>query len=688
MDDSQWSRAKYSIGPYWLCLPDVHPDLATETLLAADGDMFEPGRQVSWDNDEYTWQAVEFSQTIGLARPAPWGGHSGYPDGAIDQNFVELPEGRKLLFTRLHSPRDARRGLCVLLRQSAARLWVNGVEQPIEGAVGNLPLRRGHNTVLLELADGGHGMLYVQADPPSRSTLDEADAGDREPPFAGANWIQVPGTASGYFRKIFELSDVPREARVVVTGYTGYRLFVNGKQVEEDIGPWAKWTDPETVNIAPHLRAGRNVIAAWVQVLFDQNVRGEVSDQALALALRVELPDGQTVSLVTDETWRGSEREVADWQTLDFDESDWAPVKVLGGMGIEPYGSAPLENVGAVTEPRRRLAIDLPSPNITCFEEVPDVIYDVFSPKTQPVGWYRFQAPPGISQLNLGTPADSRVWIDGKEVPVQEGIAKVATPPRGVSQVAVRMVLPRGAYGGAALPQPIGVELNGGTVQPGMWADFALPTYAGIGVYQQTLHLTEEEASRPTELDLGDVLVAAELFVNGQSVGVRLARPFRFAISDHLRAGDNLLEVRVANTLAPHYLETNESANLGPTDSGLLGPVTLRQQLPPEDWLSWANKEVDRLRSMLATSTDEVLAAQREWESQHHWTELAPRQLSSEAGNTLRTFPDRSVFVEGEQSDSDVYELEFDTHETGITGIRLEALPHARLPQGGPGRGG
>jgi hypothetical protein len=199
--------------------------------------------------------------------------------------------------------------------------------------------------------------------------------------------------------------------------------------------------------------------------------------------------------------------------------------------------------------------------------------------------------------------------------------------------------------------------------------------------------LTEQEAGRPTELDLGNVLVAAELLVNGQSVGVRLARPFRFDISDFLQPGDNLLEVRVANTLAPHYLQTNESTNLGPTDSGLLGPVTLHQQLPREDWLSWAHEEVGRLQSLLATSTDELMAAQRQWESQYHWTELVPLQLTSEAGNTLRAFPDCSVFVEGEQSDADAYEVEFDVRETGITGIRLEALPHARLPEGGPGRG-
>ncbi len=580
LDDSQWSPAKYSVGPYWLYLADVNPDAATEKLLQADDDAFEPDRQVTWDNNVYTWQQVEFSQTIGLARPAPWGGHSGYPDGAIDQNFIDLPEGRKTLFTRLVSPSDQRLGLSIQLRQSTARLWVNGVEQPIEGAVGSLPLRRGNNMVLLELSDGGHGMLYVQAEPPSRATLGEVGQGDREPPFAESNWIQVPGAASGYFRKSFQLSDLPREARVVVTGYTGYRLFVNGQQVEEDIGPWAKWTDPETVNIAPYLRAGHNVIAAWVQVLFDQNVRGEISDQALALAMRVDLLDGQTVSLVSDETWRGSEREVPDWQTLEFDDSDWAAVKVLGAMGIEPYGGAPLKNVGAVTEPRRRLAIDLSSPNITCFEEVPEVIYDVFSPKTQPLGWYRFEAPPGLRRLDLGTQAACRVWVDGKEAPVRAGIAEVSTPPPGVSQVAVRIRLERGAYAGAALPQPIAMELAGGTIQPGLWADFALPTYAGIGVYQQTLQLSEEEAGRPTELDLGNVLVAAELFVNGQSAGVCLAHPFRFDLSDNFHAGDNLLEVHVANTLAPHYLETNESTNLGPTDSGLLGPVTLRQQMP------------------------------------------------------------------------------------------------------------
>lgn len=102
----------------------------------------------------------------------------------------------------------------------------------------------------------------------------------------------------------------------------------------------------------------------------------------------------------------------------------------------------------------------------------------------------------------------------------------------------------------------------------------ALPTYSGLGVYTQTLTLSAADLSAPLTLDLGQVLVAAEVFVNGKSAGVRLARPFTFDLFGLLRAGDNTLEVRVANTIAPHYT-TIPSLAQGPTESGLIGPVSL-----------------------------------------------------------------------------------------------------------------
>ena len=80
-------------------------------------------------------------------------------------------------------------------------------------------------------------------------------------------------------------------------------------------------------------------------------------------------------------------------------------------------------------------------------------------------------------------------------------------------------------------------------------------------------------------LDLGQVLVAAEVLVNGESAGVRIARPFTFDLTGRLKPGENTLEVRVANTIAPHY-DTIPSDAQGPVDSGLIGPVALYQLTP------------------------------------------------------------------------------------------------------------
>jgi len=89
-----------------------------------------------------------------------------------------------------------------------------------------------------------------------------------------------------------------------------------------------------------------------------------------------------------------------------------------------------------------------------------------------------------------------------------------------------------------------------------------------------------DEPDGKTWFDLGQVLVAAEVLVNGVNAGVRVARPFKFDISELIHDGANTIEVRVANTIAPHYT-TIPAQNLGPTDSGLIGPVRLLHAPPP-----------------------------------------------------------------------------------------------------------
>ncbi len=68
------------------------------------------------------------------------------------------------------------------------------------------------------------------------------------------------------------------------------------------------------------------------------------------------------------------------------------------------------------------------------------------------------------------------------------------------------------------------------------------------------------------------------------------------------------------------------------------------------------------------------------------WHVLEPDEINSEIGAKFEVAEDGSVFV-SEIRGKDVFTFRATTKLQGITGIRLEALPDERLPDGGPGRG-
>lgn len=576
-NDQEWGTTLYSSGPHWLMLnPSPEDNAIVQTVLKEAS-----GIQAGASTDNLTWQELSFSKTIGAARSARWGGHSGYPDGHIDKNFIHLPEGRKLLLTRIHAPKTQRYGLRVELRNNTPRLWVNGKEQPFEDAVGNLPLEDGYNTVLLDLPDGDSGRLFVQKSPPSIATMAQAARGSVKPDIDKAAWIWVGDTTSCYTRKSFTLDTLPKQARLVVSAFSGFILYVNGVMIEEEIGPWTDWKKPESFTITPYLREGKNVIAVWGQLFEGQHVnKGPEAfrSKGIVLAMKMRYADDTETGFVTDSAWKGTNEDLDNWEQPDFEDAHWPAVTVSGNMGDAPWGMEVVKNIGLVTEPKSPLSIDLDSPYLVCFEEVPDIAYDIKPERSQRIGWYRFDAPPGLKALTLSTTAQAQVWVNGIPAKVDHGKAYITTAPTGVSKVAIRLKMNPGAYAGAAFSKPIAFSLQGGKIRPGLWTDYALPTYSGIGVYTQSIRLTADEVKKRTWLDLGQVLVAAEVLVNGKSAGTRLARPFKYELTKFLQQGDNTVEVRVANTIAPHYT-TIPALHLGPTDSGLIGPVILEQQI-------------------------------------------------------------------------------------------------------------
>jgi alpha-L-rhamnosidase len=85
-----------------------------------------------------------------------------------------------------------------------------------------------------------------------------------------ARWIAPPGIPGDSFtvfhaRKAFDLTAVPARFVVHVSADNRYRLYVNGNEVSSgpqrsDVNHWRY----ETVDLAPHLRVGRNVVAALI----------------------------------------------------------------------------------------------------------------------------------------------------------------------------------------------------------------------------------------------------------------------------------------------------------------------------------------------------------------------------------------------------------------------------------------
>jgi hypothetical protein len=138
-------------------------------------------------------------------------------------------------------------------------------------------------------------------------------------------------------------------------------------------------------------------------------------------------------------------------------------------------------------------------------------------------------------------------------------------------------------------PGSLAVEHFWDTLAP--WEERGLEDYSGAAVYEAVFGW-EGDLPDDAWLDLGEAGIAAEVWLNGQRLGVRLWRPYRFAVESHLRRGENRLRVRVANTLANSIRATYGSGRMptgadadrvqryarfepGRLRSGLIGPVRL-----------------------------------------------------------------------------------------------------------------
>ena len=105
------------------------------------------------------------------------------------------------------------------------------------------------------------------------------------------------------------------------------------------------------------------------------------------------------------------------------------------------------------------------------------------------------------------------------------------------------------------------------------------------------------------------------------------------------------------------------------------------------------DKKIAELEAELNSQRSAVVAAQQKWEDalrkqRFDWQPLKPAEFSSYYKTKHEVLKDKSVLMTGEATNEDAYVIRFKMPEANVTGIRLEALPHFKLPQMGPGRAG
>lgn len=165
------------------------------------------------------------------------------------------------------------------------------------------------------------------------------DEAETKSTLENTRWIWFPegdpaaaaSIGTHYFRHAFELPanrDV-QSARFLVAGDNQWTAFLNGTR----LGDGASFKAASTFDVAPHLRAGANLLAVSV------TNAGETPNPAgLVGRLEIRFADGSTFSTITDSQWKAAEKAAEGWQKTDFDVSAWAAAKELGPVGMPPWG--------------------------------------------------------------------------------------------------------------------------------------------------------------------------------------------------------------------------------------------------------------------------------------------------------------------------------------------------------------
>jgi hypothetical protein len=599
LDDAQWTKSTVSFGPkFWKLgpLPEKADTSALETTLSSLKQI-TPETPVEVGGKKYYWKPYEFSWRWGIENDP---GHQGYHGlkEEVHNEFIGLgkmktsgtstsydpePGGtRYYLWSSVRSAQDT--SVYPLIGGMVpAALWINKTRY--QQVPEQVTLSSGPNPLLLRYDTPGRGSLVF-------STVKKASSASSPPTSAfsaSALYIWYPQdttkVSDRYFRKSFQLDAKLLTAQLHITCDNAYTVWVNGQEV----GRGKSWEKVDAYNVLKHLKTGNNVIAVAAH--------NDGADAGLIAELVMNAGKDSTPPVATDASWRCAKQSGINWQQIAFDDSQWQKSQVIAGfresLWFKHKNGPPKLNATVDTTLDTPARVSNPNMNMTWYL-APDILDFDYRPQVStPAGWYRFTAPPGLRSFKVvtGQGLKLQAWCDGKALSAiaqtvrntdqsVEHHIQLPQPVLTTSKIALRIEQRQGEYGGSALREAITLDCVPGQIALGDWSQIdGLSSYSGGAWYRRNFTLTAEQAKGQVQLDLGDLVSSAEVRVNGQTAGVRLAPPWQFNLTRLVKAGDNRLEILVYNTLGNHYV-TIPTRYRGMITSGLMGPVKLEIPKP------------------------------------------------------------------------------------------------------------
>ncbi len=251
---------------------------------------------------------------------------------------------------------------------------------------------------------------------------------------AGAESPESRKLAARQFRHEFDVAAQVRSATVAFCGLGLSELYLNGKKVGDEVlspplNEYNKRATYVTYDVTDRLKTGRNAVGVWLgngrywaPRLKEPTSTRTFGPPKLRLILRIEYADESVQEIVTDGTWKATDRgpiranneydgeeydarmELPGWADAGYHDAAWKSADLLPAPGgaLSARRSPPIR----VTETRKPIARTSPKPGVYVFDLGQNL-----------VGWCR---------LRVKGPAGTAVRLRHAETLQPDGLLYVA----------------------------------------------------------------------------------------------------------------------------------------------------------------------------------------------------------------------------------------------------------------------